>query len=224
MQNVTNSTTNVNSVSRSDANWLSLSTLLYPAGGFARARAAEVQAMVKASTEIMGSCMLLKSLPKHMRRRAMSHNTKRLPRTLRDMADRLVMNHVLHFLLSHLTHDASCFIYLLFLSAVSVPRKERATRLAQRRRNKQRAKAAKPGGGMATCCWSSTDARGRTNGWRRTFGTPSASTWLKSGATASGTGRHTNVTGPATEPWAATVCCRWPHEWISCLGLFFKNQ
>ncbi|KAG7237310.1 hypothetical protein INR49_032493 [Caranx melampygus] len=59
------------------------------AGGFARARAAEVQAMVKASTEIMGSCLLLKSLPKHMRRRAMSHNTKRLPRTLRDMADRL---------------------------------------------------------------------------------------------------------------------------------------
>nr|XP_046254702.1 ribonucleases P/MRP protein subunit POP1 [Scatophagus argus]XP_046254703.1 ribonucleases P/MRP protein subunit POP1 [Scatophagus argus] len=59
------------------------------AGAFARARAAEVSAMLKAVTKTTGSCHVFGALPKHMRRRAMSHNTKRLPRRLRDVANRM---------------------------------------------------------------------------------------------------------------------------------------
>uniref|UniRef100_A0A7N8YC96 POP1 homolog, ribonuclease P/MRP subunit n=1 Tax=Mastacembelus armatus TaxID=205130 RepID=A0A7N8YC96_9TELE len=53
---------------------------------FARARAAEVSAMLKAVTKTTGSCHVFGALPKHMRRRAMSHNTKRLPRSLQSGA------------------------------------------------------------------------------------------------------------------------------------------
>ncbi|KAK7885993.1 hypothetical protein WMY93_025614 [Mugilogobius chulae] len=59
------------------------------AGSFARARAAEVKTMVKAVTKKSASCHLFSALPKHMRRRAMSHNTKRLPRRLQEMATKL---------------------------------------------------------------------------------------------------------------------------------------
>ncbi|XP_072251016.1 ribonucleases P/MRP protein subunit POP1 isoform X2 [Leuresthes tenuis] len=59
------------------------------AGSFARARAAEVSAMLKAVTKTTGSSQVFQALPKHMRRRAMSHNTKRLPRRLRDVANRM---------------------------------------------------------------------------------------------------------------------------------------
>ncbi|KAK2844132.1 hypothetical protein Q5P01_010791 [Channa striata] len=59
------------------------------AGAFARARAAEVSTMLKAVTKTTGSCHVFGALPKHMRRRAMSHNTKRLPRRLRDVANRM---------------------------------------------------------------------------------------------------------------------------------------
>lgn len=64
----------------------------YQAGAFARARAAEVKAMLKAVTKATGSSQVCQALPKHMRRRAMSHNTKRLPLRLRDMANRLVIS------------------------------------------------------------------------------------------------------------------------------------
>ncbi|TKS81636.1 Ribonucleases P/MRP protein subunit POP1 [Collichthys lucidus] len=59
------------------------------AGSFASARAAEVQAMLTAVTKTTGSCHVYGALPKHMRRRSMSHNTKRLPRRLRDVANRM---------------------------------------------------------------------------------------------------------------------------------------
>ncbi|XP_028281563.1 ribonucleases P/MRP protein subunit POP1 [Parambassis ranga] len=59
------------------------------AGAFARARAAEVSAMLKAVSKTTGSNHVFGALPKHMRRRAMSHNTKRLPRRLRDVANRM---------------------------------------------------------------------------------------------------------------------------------------
>ncbi|XP_047217407.1 ribonucleases P/MRP protein subunit POP1 isoform X2 [Girardinichthys multiradiatus] len=59
------------------------------AGAFARARAAEVSAMLKAVTKTTASSHVFQTLPKHMRRRAMSHNTKRLPRRLRDVANRM---------------------------------------------------------------------------------------------------------------------------------------
>lgn len=57
---------------------------------FAQARAAEVSTMLKAVTKTTGSCHVFGALPKHMRRRAMSHNTKRLPCRLRDVANRMV--------------------------------------------------------------------------------------------------------------------------------------
>ncbi|XP_019711865.1 ribonucleases P/MRP protein subunit POP1 [Hippocampus comes] len=59
------------------------------AGVFARARAAEVSAMLRAVTKTTGSCHVFGALPRHMRRRAMSHNTKRLPCRLREMANRM---------------------------------------------------------------------------------------------------------------------------------------
>ncbi|TSK20265.1 Ribonucleases P/MRP protein subunit POP1 [Bagarius yarrelli] len=57
---------------------------------FAKARAAEVNAMLKAVTKTTSSSHVFGALPKHMRRRAMSHNTKRLPCRLREMAQRLL--------------------------------------------------------------------------------------------------------------------------------------
>ncbi|XP_076004688.1 ribonucleases P/MRP protein subunit POP1 [Genypterus blacodes] len=56
---------------------------------FARTRAAEVKAMMKAVAKTTGSNHVFGALPKHMRRRAMSHNTKRLPRRLREVANRM---------------------------------------------------------------------------------------------------------------------------------------
>ncbi|XP_023667281.2 ribonucleases P/MRP protein subunit POP1 [Paramormyrops kingsleyae] len=60
------------------------------ASTFAMARAAEVSAMMKAVTKTTGSCHVFGGLPKHMRRRAMSHNTKRLPRRLREGAQKMM--------------------------------------------------------------------------------------------------------------------------------------
>lgn len=97
-------------------------------------------------------------------------------------------------------------LIFLFLSPSSG---RRACSLAQRRRrNRQRTRAAKPVAGTEICCWSLTAGRGRTFGWRRIFGMQSAFTWLKSGATASGTDPRTNVIGHATGQWATTVCYR----------------
>lgn len=59
------------------------------AEGFAKARVAEVKAMLKAVTKTTGSCHVFGALPKHMRRRAMSHNTKRLPCRLREVANKV---------------------------------------------------------------------------------------------------------------------------------------
>ncbi|XP_072324565.1 ribonucleases P/MRP protein subunit POP1 isoform X1 [Scyliorhinus torazame] len=59
------------------------------ATNFAQARAAEINAMLKAVTHKSGS-QFLQSLPPAMRRRAMSHNLKRLPRRLREIAKKEV--------------------------------------------------------------------------------------------------------------------------------------
>ncbi|XP_077088731.1 ribonucleases P/MRP protein subunit POP1 isoform X3 [Siphateles boraxobius] len=56
---------------------------------FAKARAAEVSAMLKAVSKPAASCHVFNALPKHMRRRAMSHDCKRLPTRLREGALRL---------------------------------------------------------------------------------------------------------------------------------------
>ncbi|XP_075069954.1 ribonucleases P/MRP protein subunit POP1 [Mixophyes fleayi] len=53
---------------------------------FAQARAAEINAMVKAVSQKSSNSLVFQSLPRHMRRRAMGHDIKRLPRRLREMA------------------------------------------------------------------------------------------------------------------------------------------
>ncbi|XP_057256509.1 ribonucleases P/MRP protein subunit POP1 isoform X1 [Pezoporus wallicus] len=53
---------------------------------FAQARAAEISAMLKAVSQKSSNSMVFQTLPRHMRRRAMSHNIKRLPRRLQEIA------------------------------------------------------------------------------------------------------------------------------------------
>ncbi|NXL92404.1 POP1 protein, partial [Alectura lathami] len=53
---------------------------------FAQARAAEIKAMLKAVTQKSSNSLVFQTLPRHMRRRAMSHNVKRLPRRLQEIA------------------------------------------------------------------------------------------------------------------------------------------
>ncbi|XP_072007612.1 ribonucleases P/MRP protein subunit POP1 [Engystomops pustulosus] len=53
---------------------------------FAGARAAEIKAMLKAVSQKSSNTLVFQSLPRHMRRRAMGHTIKRLPRRLREMA------------------------------------------------------------------------------------------------------------------------------------------
>ncbi|NXF02791.1 POP1 protein, partial [Smithornis capensis] len=55
---------------------------------FAQARAAEINAMLKAVSQKSSNSLVFQTLPRHMRRRAMSHNIKRLPRRLQEMARR----------------------------------------------------------------------------------------------------------------------------------------
>ncbi|XP_026351451.2 ribonucleases P/MRP protein subunit POP1 [Ursus arctos] len=56
------------------------------ASTFAQARAAEISAMLKAVTQTSSNSLVFQTLPRHMRRRAMSHNVKRLPRRLQETA------------------------------------------------------------------------------------------------------------------------------------------
>ncbi|XP_037659279.1 ribonucleases P/MRP protein subunit POP1 isoform X2 [Choloepus didactylus] len=58
------------------------------ASTFAQARAAEISAMLKAVTQKSSNSLVFQTLPRHMRRRAMSHNVKRLPRRLREIAQK----------------------------------------------------------------------------------------------------------------------------------------
>ncbi|XP_040210696.1 ribonucleases P/MRP protein subunit POP1 isoform X2 [Rana temporaria] len=55
---------------------------------FAQARAAEINAMVKAVSQKSSNSLVFQSLPRHMRRRSMGHDIKRLPRRLREIAKR----------------------------------------------------------------------------------------------------------------------------------------
>ncbi|XP_066248711.1 ribonucleases P/MRP protein subunit POP1 [Euwallacea similis] len=52
---------------------------------FTAARVKEIQAMRKSISQTFGTKMAFQKLPKHMRRRAMSHVVKRLPRRLREI-------------------------------------------------------------------------------------------------------------------------------------------
>ncbi|XP_005368194.1 ribonucleases P/MRP protein subunit POP1 [Microtus ochrogaster] len=56
------------------------------ASTFAQARAAEISAMLKAVAQKSSNSLVFQTLPRHMRRRAMSHNVKRLPRRLQELA------------------------------------------------------------------------------------------------------------------------------------------
>ena len=57
---------------------------------FAESRAAEIKALEKNITTFKGTKSIQQRLPKHMRRRAMSHNIKRLPKNQRAMAEKSV--------------------------------------------------------------------------------------------------------------------------------------
>lgn len=57
---------------------------------YAEARANELKNMVQAMKSKGGAKRTFQLLPRHMRRRAMSHNVKRLPRRLRKLAQREV--------------------------------------------------------------------------------------------------------------------------------------
>ncbi|KAM4027999.1 ribonucleases P/MRP protein subunit POP1 isoform 2-T3 [Anomaloglossus baeobatrachus] len=60
---------------------------------FAQARAAEINAMLKAVSQKSSNSLVFQSLPRHMRRRAMGHNIKRLPRRLREIAKKEDLSH-----------------------------------------------------------------------------------------------------------------------------------
>lgn len=60
--------------------------LFIPVSTFAQARAAEIKAMLKAVAQKSSNSLVFQTLPRHMRRRAMSHNIKRLPRRLQEVA------------------------------------------------------------------------------------------------------------------------------------------
>jgi len=60
--------------------------LFIPVSTFAQARAAEINAMLKAVAQKSSNSLVFQTLPRHMRRRAMSHNIKRLPRRLQEIA------------------------------------------------------------------------------------------------------------------------------------------
>ncbi|XP_029447635.1 ribonucleases P/MRP protein subunit POP1 [Rhinatrema bivittatum] len=55
---------------------------------FAQARAAEIRAMLKAVSQKSANSLVFQCLPRHMRRRAMGHDVKRLPRRLREIASK----------------------------------------------------------------------------------------------------------------------------------------
>ncbi|KAJ7397821.1 Ribonucleases P/MRP protein subunit POP1 [Pitangus sulphuratus] len=63
-----------------------ITVLFIPVSTFAQARAAEISAMLKAVSQKSSNSLVFQTLPRHMRRRAMSHNIKRLPRRLQEMA------------------------------------------------------------------------------------------------------------------------------------------
>lgn len=72
---------------------------------FAEARATELRCMVKALRSKGGAKRTFQLLPRHMRRRAMSHNVKRLPRRLRSKAKGEVIKIPSHHLLVIVRHN-----------------------------------------------------------------------------------------------------------------------
>lgn len=62
---------------------------------YVEARATELNSMQRALDSKGGSKRTFQTLPRHMRRRAMSHNPKRLPRRLREAAAKEVSGAVL---------------------------------------------------------------------------------------------------------------------------------
>lgn len=64
---------------------------------FAQSRASEIEALAREIKTNTGTRKLFQSLPIHMRRRAMSHNIKRLPRRLQKYATAEVYLETLYF-------------------------------------------------------------------------------------------------------------------------------
>ena len=60
---------------------------------FIESRSREMDAMLRASSTVVGNTAVQQQLPRHMRRRAASHNVKRLPLRLRPQAQKEVNYH-----------------------------------------------------------------------------------------------------------------------------------
>lgn len=58
---------------------------------FHKAREAQLQAFIDATTFQGGARRTFQLIPRHLRRRAMSHNIRRMPRRLRDAAQKEVL-------------------------------------------------------------------------------------------------------------------------------------
>jgi len=76
------------------------------AADFLQARAMELHNMTVAISHHSGTRRAFQTLPRHMRRRAMSHNIKRLPYRLREQAKKEVCSLLIHrpILLSTITN------------------------------------------------------------------------------------------------------------------------
>ena len=59
---------------------------------YAESRAEEISALEKQVLRVKGNMKVQQQLPRHMRRRAMSHNIKRLPKNLRALGKKDVSN------------------------------------------------------------------------------------------------------------------------------------
>jgi hypothetical protein len=57
---------------------------------YVEARHAELEQMFSQSSVVHGNARIMQRLPRHMRRRAASHNVKRLPTNIRNIAQREV--------------------------------------------------------------------------------------------------------------------------------------
>lgn len=90
--------------------------------------------MLKAVTKTTGSCHVFGALPKHMRRRAMSHNTKRLPCRLREVANKVVkfrnfqfLSHLTRYRRQPVTYRQWCWHFVCPLACKEPPAKEEGT-------------------------------------------------------------------------------------------------
>ena len=65
-------------------------TVEFGVSEYVEARNGELEQMFSLSSVVHGNARIMQRLPRHMRRRAASHNVKRLPANIRSIAEREV--------------------------------------------------------------------------------------------------------------------------------------